>query len=101
MNRKDVAYLVVKTWTQDAYGVNHETATERKIFVQVQSVTGSEWFEGGRNGLNPELRFTTNQWDYDGEEELKYNGNYYRIYRTYLNNDRIELYCERRKGYAD
>lgn len=102
MDRSAVAYLVSKEWVQDVYGVQQEVCTEHKIYVQVNSVTASEWFEGGRNGLNPSLRFTATRFDYHGEEEIRYNGCYYRIYRTYLaRNDMIELYCERRKGNAD
>lgn len=102
MDRSSIAYLVSKEWIQDAYGVQREIPSERKIYVQVDSVTSAEFFEGGRNGLNPELRFTTVRFDYNGEEEIKYDGKYYRIYRTYLGrNDTIELYAERRKGNAD
>lgn len=102
MDRSSIAYLVAKEWTQDVYGVQRETTSERKIYVQVDSVSLSEFFEGGRSGLNPELRFTAFRFDYNGEEEIKYNGKYYRIYRTYFGrNDTIELYAERRKGNAD
>ena len=102
MDRSDVAYLVTKEFVQDELGVQRELETESQVFVQVSSVSASEWFEGGRSGLNPEFRFTMFRYDYNGEEEIKYNGKYYRIYRTYLGrNDSIELYCERRKGNAD
>jgi SPP1 family predicted phage head-tail adaptor len=102
MDRTAVAYLVTQEYQKDQYGVHRETVTERKIYVQVDSVSGSEWFEGGRNGLNPEFRFTTWRFDYKGEEVIKYNGQYYQIYRTYLGRDEtIELYAEKRKGNAD
>lgn len=102
MDRSDVAYLVSKEWVPDEYGVPRELASEKQIFVQVGSVSSSEWFEGGRNGLNPEYRFTMFRFDYNGEEEIKYNDKYYRIYRTYIGkDDSIELYAERRKGNAD
>lgn len=102
MDRSDVAYLVDQNWIQDDVCVHRFLPTEKMIYVQVTSVSSSEWFEGGRNGLNPELRFITNRFDYNGEEVIKYNGDLYRIYRTYVaKNDTIELYCERRKGDAD
>lgn len=102
MDRSDVAYLVSKDWEPNQYGVMDELTTEKMVFVQVDSVTSSEWFEGGRNGLNPEYRFTMFRFDYSGEEEIKYNGKYYRIYRSYFaKDDMIELYAERRKGNAD
>lgn len=102
MDKSDVAYLIGEDWISDEYGVRTPLETERMIYVQVTSISSSEWFEGGRAGLNPELRFITNRFDYSGEEVIKYDGNYYRIYRTYIGKgDTIELYCERRKGDAD
>lgn len=102
MDRSDTAYLIGKDFVPDAYSVQRAIPSERLVFVSVQSVTLSEWSEGGRNGLNPELRFTMFRYDYNDEEEIRYNGKYYRIYRTYLGrDDSIELYCERRKGNAD
>ncbi|HAE16019.1 MAG TPA: hypothetical protein DCG51_05655 [Erysipelotrichaceae bacterium] len=101
MDRSDVAYLVSKEWIQDEFGVQREQNTESQVFVQVNSVSMSEWFEGGRNGLNPELRFTMFRYDYNDQEEIKYNGKYYKVYRVYYaKNDTVELYCERRKGNA-
>lgn len=102
MDRTEVIYLVAKDFVQDKYGVQTPVTSERKAYVQVNSVNASEWFEGGRNGLNPELRFTLSRFDYHGEDVVKFNNRYYTVYRTYLGrNDTIELYCEKRKGNAD
>lgn len=97
MDRSDVIYLISVTNTQDKYGVWKETETKRQVFCQVDSVTRAEFFEAGRNGLNPEYRFTMFGGDYDGEETVEYNGKLYGIYRVYRNRtDRIELYAERK-----
>lgn len=99
MNRSDVAYLVVDTYSQNEYGVMEKTTTKHQVFVDVTSVTSQEWFEGGRNGLNPQYRFTVFAHDYSGEEVIEYNGVQYTIYRTYRRReDLIELYVELRKG---
>ena len=99
MDRSDVLILITETRTQDAYGVWRSVETEREIFCEVQSVNRSEFFEAGRNGLNPEYQFTVFFADYAGEEICKYNGQRYAIYRTYLaKNDRLELYAERKGG---
>ena len=51
---------------------------------QVDSVTRSEFFEAGRNGLNPEFVFRVFFGDYEGGERLvEYRGKRYSIYRTY------------------
>lgn len=102
MDRSKVIYLISRTYEKNIYGVLQPIETRKKVFAQVDSVTSSEWFEGGRNGLNPEYRFTIFVGDYGGEEIAEYNGNRYAIYRTYIGrNEMIELYVEKNKGVED
>lgn len=100
MDKSEVINLISYGYIQNAKGVRvREEQTSRQVFVNVTSVTGSEWFEGGRNGLNPQLRFTMFSYDYEGEDVCEYQGELYSIYRTYrTRNDDIELYVEKRKG---
>lgn len=98
MNAPRMITLLSETYSQDAYGVTTKATTGRSAIADVQSVTGSEWFEGGRNGLNPEYRMRVHQSEYKGEEMLAYNGIIYSIYRTYMDGDIIELYVEKKKG---
>ena len=94
-------YLISETFSQDENGVMIPTERKRKVFGEVNSVTGSEWFEGGRNGLNPEYRILIFAPEYQGEEIVEYQGTRFTVYRTYTaRNDVLELYCERRKGHA-
>ena len=91
--------LIGETRTQDASGVFHNTPDLRQVFCKVRSVSAREFFEGGRNGLNPELKFTMFAADYQGERVLEYNGDKYAVYRTYkAGSDYIELYAERKGG---
>lgn len=99
MDRSDVIKLISTTKTQDAYGVWRETPTFKEIMCQVDSITESEFHDAGRNGLNPEFRFTVFFDDYNGESMVEYNGKTYSVYRTYLRRtDRLELYVERKGG---
>lgn len=101
MDRSTVITLIQEAYEQDDNGVWCDTSTtnEREVFAQVDSATRAEFFEGGRNGLNPELVFTMFYGDYNGERVLLYDGKPYGIYRTYLGrNDTIELYAERKGG---
>lgn len=62
-------------------------------------MTRAEFFDAGRNGLNPEYQFTLFAGDYEGEPVVIYNGSPFSVYRTYhARTDVIELYCERRGG---
>ena len=99
MDRSEILILVREEHEQDDYGVYRTTTKEREVFCQVNSVSKSEFFEGGRNGLNPEYEFTMFLYDYHDERICKYKGKTYSIYRTYLGrNDTIELYAQREGG---
>lgn len=99
MDRSTIIYLISKSYSEDTYGVLQPTTEKRLCYANVQSVSAAEFFEGGRNGLNPELRITMFGPDYEGEEILEYNGQQYAIYRTYQARvDTIELYVQKRKG---
>ena len=99
MDRSSVVYLLTETQTQNEYGIVETEVDKRQVYCQVNSVSRSEWYEGGRSGLNPELQITMFQYDYSNENMLMYNDVVYTIYRTYVRKtDEIELYVERRKG---
>lgn len=99
MDKSDVIELVTVTRTQDEYGIWRASETKKEIYCQVDSVTQSEFFEAGRNGLNPEYRFTVFFDDYSNEPVVIYRNQRYAVYRTYLRrNDRLELYVERKGG---
>jgi len=99
MDRSEVITLVKNTKAQDEYGVWRDTPSSRDVFAQVDSVTRAEFFDGGRNGLNPEYRFSLFFGDYGGEQTVIYNGLPYAVYRTYqARKDVLELYVERKGG---
>lgn len=95
----DTLYLVRETKEQDEYGVWRTKKTMREVFCDVGSITRAEFFEAGRNGLNPEFRFTVAAVDYEGERVAVFHGERYAIYRTYNDNgDYMELYVQREGG---
>lgn len=101
MDRSTVIYLVGETYEQNDYGVLIPTTTKTQVFADVTSVTSTEWFEGGRNGLNPEYRMRIFAPEYNGEKIIEYNDIQYTIYRTYkARNDILELYVQRKMGNA-
>lgn len=99
MDRSVTFFLLTETMTQDSIGQWIRTTQKRSVFGQVSSVTAREFFAGGQNGFQPELRITMFGPDYYGEENLELDGQIYSIYRTYKGrNDTIELYLEKRRG---
>ena len=100
MDRSDVIELIPVTYSKDANGIQRATEGEpREVMCQVDSVSRNEFFEGGRNGLNPEYVFKVFFADYEDERVVEYQNKRYSIYRTYLGrNDMMELYAERKGG---
>lgn len=97
--KNDFIDIVKREYAQDDYGVTRKTETVvADIPCQVTSATASEWFEGGRMGLNPDYTFVIKRLDYDGEETVIYNGIRYAVYRTYIRGDDIELHTQKEKG---
>lgn len=96
----DVIKLISETYANNDYGVLVKTETEKEVFAKVRSVTRAEFFEGGRNGLNPQFRFDVFMGDYSGETVAEYQGKRYAVYRVYHveNSDYLELYVERKGG---
>lgn len=92
--------LLTSTTTKDDYGVRKESFTKKDVFCKVKSVTRTEFFSAGRNGLNPEYVFEMFAGDYSGERTVKYDGVTYAIYRTYKSegSDYIELYAQTEGG---
>lgn len=96
----DVIILVAETFSKNEYGVPVPIPLPREVFAEVKSVSRREFFEAGRNGLNPQLQFTVFAGDFNGETICRYNGDQYSIYRSYWipGSDYVELYVERKGG---
>ena len=95
----DVLKLLSTTYEKDKYGQDIPTRIEKEVFCQRQSISRNEFFNAGRNGLNPQYVFTIFKGEYEGETVCEYNGLTYAIYRTYAtDDDYIELYVERKGG---
>lgn len=95
----DTLFLLKTTYTNNQYGVPIASNEKIEVFCEKQSVTRNEFFNAGRNGLNPQFVFTIFKGDYQGELACEYDGLTYSIYRTYeTDDDYIELYVERKGG---
>lgn len=94
-----IAFLIGYTVTLNDYKQEVKTETRSQIFAKKESVSRSEFYNGGKAGLQPEFKLTTAIIDYNGELEVELDGVRYGIYRTYnVSQDYIELYCEKKGG---
>lgn len=88
----DVIQLVHKETTKDAYGDIQTVDVGREVFAEYVSISQSEFYQAAATGLKPEVRFRlADYYDYDGEPVVLYNGNRYRVLRTYRSGQGIEL----------
>ena len=97
----DVIKLIRETYSKNIYGVDTPGEPDYfECFCQIHSVMRQEFFDAGRNGLNPAFMITMFHGDYNGESLLEYEGKIYSIYRTFIvpGTDYIELYVERQGG---
>lgn len=99
MNLAEKIALVSIAYSQDDLGEWIETRTENEVFARVESISMSEFYQAGMQGLDPDYKLVIWMQEYGGEELVSYNGKTYAVYRTYRRDDgRIELYVSEKKG---
>lgn len=98
MYRADAITLISED--PQAHGMfDRYTSSGRQVLCEVGSVSANEAYTAMSEGLHPELRFVLRvAEDYADEGFLEYRGTTYRIIRTYMSGDGIELYAERVTG---
>lgn len=97
-----VIKLISQTLTTDELGYPIASETFYEIFAKRRSITQTEFFSAGKNGITPDFSFEVNDAEYHGQRLLEYEGKRYEIYRTYQpNNDTVELYAGYKSGVTD
>lgn len=98
-----VAKLIKETYIQDEIGQLIPSETEAEIYVEILSVTRSEWAAASRDGLNPAIVLRTQRINYSGERIAVLEGVRYGVYRTYAlpDSDLIEIYLEEKAGVTE
>lgn len=94
----DTIKLINESITRDTLAREIISETKTQVYAEVSSVSMSEWFEAGRNGLQADLRFKVFFGDYAGQRTIEYNSARYGVYRTFRNGDYMELYTEKKAG---
>lgn len=99
MELDDICLLVGFTIEKNEFFQEVPKETLRQVYCRRGSITRSEFFGGGRQGIKPEFVLTVAKMDYAEEKEVEYNSKRYAVYRNYeVDNDYIELYCEEKGG---
>lgn len=95
--------IAVVTEKDSLNQVVEKTRTTATVFGEVSSVSQTEFFSGGRMGLQPSLKVTIYGFEYNDEPIVKWNGKLYSVYRTFAvsGSDKLELYLEEKGGTKD
>lgn len=91
---RDVIYLIRQD--PDLHGFTDPvTETRHMVYVTVRSVGHTEVYEAMAQGMRPSLIFRIGNFqDYRGERYVEYNGERYRVIRTYRTGFAIDLTVE-------
>ena len=103
-NDKMMIELVEPVMTKgDLNQAVESTRVTSRVIAQVNSVTQTEFFQGGRLGLQPQLKAVVYDFEYKDEPIVKIGTKLYSVYRTFYINgtDMVELYLEERGGTKD
>ena len=93
----DVLTLVKEKFEVNEYGDSVASETTRDVFCKVRSIGMKEKYQAQAVGLLPELVFVlADYYEYEKEQKVVYNGEKYRILRTFVKDTHeIELVVTR------
>ena len=88
----EVITLIQQTHGVDAYGDPEVTEITRDVFAKMGSIGQKEFYQAHAVGLQPEIKFVLSDYlDYEGESLVQYEGQRYRVLRTYRNGQELEI----------
>lgn len=97
----DEIFLVSEKWTQDEIKQYKNNLTEKSVWSDITSISGTESSVAGQNGHKAEARAIIHMEDYEGQTLVRcpegiplIKAGYYEVYRKYLTGDNIELYLK-------
>lgn len=88
----DVITLIEQTRGVDDYGDPVITESARDVFARLGSIGQQEFYQAHAVGLKPEIKFVlTDYLDYEGEDLVQYEGQRYRVLRTFRKGQELEI----------
>lgn len=73
----------------------------KELICEVLSVGQSEFYLAAQSDYKPEIKFKISDFlDYEGEDRILYNNQYYEIVRTYKNGSALEITAQRYGGMS-
>ena len=88
----EVLTLIRQTQGSDEYGDPVVTESTREVFGRLGSIGQAEFYQAHAVGLKPELKFILADYlDYENETLVEYQGQRFRVLRTFRNGQELEL----------
>ena len=98
---ENVVAVLIRRWYDGA----KRKESRREVLCRFHSIGMKEFYQANSSDFHPELKLTlTDYMDYENETLAEYEGQLYRILRTYRNGLELELTLERasdEEGVAD
>lgn len=88
----EVLTLIRQTQGSDEYGDPVVTESTREVFGRLGSIGQAEFYQAHAVGLKPQLKFILADYlDYENETLVEYQGQRFRVLRTFRNGQELEL----------
>lgn len=88
----DILTLIATVNGVDEYGDPTTDETSREVFCRQASIGQKEFYQAHAVGLQPELKLVLADYlDYNGEQFVEFDGQRYRVLRTYRTGLELEL----------
>lgn len=101
MQYQEIIYLISKTEGMDGIGNDVViSSNQTKCYAKAQSVKTNEFYSAVEVGLTPSMEFVIKRLNYNGEDEIEWNGTRYSVIRTIdpKNKFDIVLVCSKKIG---
>lgn len=98
---EDVITLCKNEPTLNKYRIQVDDFKKREVLCEKNSATRSEFYQASQVGIKPELEVEVFFMDYEGEEVAIYDGQYYRVVRTYRGSRDYRRDHRRDHGHED
>jgi len=88
--------LIGHEFIQDEIGNWKKVPVKKTVLCGLKSVTRSEFYSAAQTGLRPSNVFVVHGYEYNGETEVEFEGEKYKVIRTYsVSFEEMELTCEK------
>ncbi|MGM0284887.1 MULTISPECIES: phage head closure protein [unclassified Enterococcus] len=98
----DIVLLKNDGFTSDEVGNQVPKYKSNTVMACKENVSRGEFYQAGQNGIENIHLFIIHPYEYYGENYLKFDGNKYKIIRTYQRNyEELEIVCRLTLGDAN